>query len=119
MGARSRASTKGGPRAQAATLYPFTPQGDLLSYASQLGKRAEVLWLAGQPFEDRLEFVCFEKGGHGLQAIWRSVKNKRRYPMFMDSLRELLLQGILHRGRVTGRWSFITKGSNFGIVYQG
>lgn len=55
----------------------------------------------------------------GPYVTFHDVKTDTYYPMFYLDFISMASQAIIIRGRVTGKFGYVKKNKNFGIIYRG
>lgn len=74
----------------------------------------EVFWEPNEPFEATLTLIHLERGRSAARFWWESTESTL-YPMFGQSLVEMLGKLTLDRGTATGTWIAVKRGANYGI----
>lgn len=75
-------------------------------------------FVAPEPFV--ADLTVSAENVYGEKAVtFYNVKNDTYYPMFLSDFLAMVSQAILIRGRVTGRFGYVKKNTNFGIIYLG
>lgn len=96
---------------------PFDKDGNLMGYAGDVGSYKPHEWRDNYVFDDVLKFEHFERGRSAAHAIFRSGSNNATYQMFLTHLADVM-RGINY-GLLDGRFTFIKKGKNYGVVRIG
>jgi len=89
---------------------PYDDKGNLLSY--------EPLWGSAEfkdptVWEDTLVIENYERGRSSAIFIACSLDTQKRYPIFMSNFIEMI--PLMVNGVITGKFSEVKKGANFGI----
>jgi hypothetical protein len=92
----------------------WNPSG-LMHYADtwNTGNQA-IVWRDPYEFEARLTYHSFGRGRSAAYFIWADEEGNQ-YPMFMSEVDRLLRLARFEGGSVSGRWSFVKRGSNYSI----
>lgn len=77
-----------------------------------------VDFVAPTPFVAELK-LCDESRYPGSTVTLHDELNGIYYPMFITDFMKMVRIAMLNRGCVTGRFGFVKKNINFGIVYLG
>jgi hypothetical protein len=77
-----------------------------------------VDFVAPTPFVADLK-ICDENHYAGSTVTLYNELNNTYYPMFTSDFMAMVRAAVLTRGHVTGRFGFVKKNINFGIVYLG
>jgi hypothetical protein len=77
-----------------------------------------VDFVAPDPFIADLTLSTENIYGEKIMTLY-NMKNDTYYPMFLSDFISMVSQAILIRGRVTGRFGYVKKNTNFGINYLG
>lgn len=100
---------------------PFLDDGvrcEMLTYAASWMK--DVLWKPYHEFDDTLILWITERGRSAAHFWWVRESDGMKFPMFMADLLNLAkTEGIRPGGRVTGKWGFTKRGSNYGVYFIG
>ena len=109
-------------------LYPFNKEtGELLHWADEknLGFIASqnvcrnIEWKENFTFTENLQFSSVIRGRSAVTFIWKDEGGKF-YPMMIKDLTLLLQKGTIVDGKVFyGEWTFVKRGSNYGITCYG
>lgn len=87
------------------SIYPYDP-GHLIDF------------VAPDPFFADLKVSS--ENIYGDKAVtFYSFKNDTYYPMFLSDFMAMVKITVLNCGQVTGRFGYVKKNTNFGIVYLG
>lgn len=102
---------------------PFSPAGDLqhhpsISYGTVDGKSTctAPTWKETYEFQDILEISDLEKSRNASYFVLKSKKNKLQYPAFLQDILYMIANSNARYGAIHGRWTFVKRGSNYGIV---
>lgn len=79
------------------------------------GEIAEV-FVPNFEFEDELVFEKFSRGRSSVKAHFISCTNDKRYEMFISDFGDVIREGHLIGDRIMGKFSFVKKGQNYGVV---
>lgn len=91
---------------------PFNVNNELMSYAN--GNGYGVTWLPNYEFQDVLKFEEFERGRSAAHAVFKSLKDNKRYPMFLKDLSDAIER--LVGGTLSGQFTFQKRGQNYGVA---
>ncbi len=94
-------------------LVPFTIGGDMLCYARH-GDRAVAEWRENRPFVATIAFRRITKGRSAVRGVFQDLSSGAEYTMFMTELVETI--PLLQSGEYTGKFRFVKRGANFGLV---
>ena len=116
---------------------PFDKNGNLLDYSwngitekeKEICKRdgkVEHFWgrdntlhevfVPNFEFEDTLIFKHFSRGRSSVKAHFESQNTGKKYEMFISDLEDVILNNSLTNGRVSGKFTFVKKGQNYGVL---
>lgn len=70
-------------------------------------------WQPNEPFEATMTLSHLERGRSAARFWWDSEDS--RYPMFGQSLTDMLKRVVLEHGTVTSTWIVVKRGANYGI----
>lgn len=95
------------------TKFPFNKLcGSLVNYVPNSNYDV-VDWKDNYVFTDTLEFVDYERDRSAFNFIFKD-SNGSRYHMFLkESIRVIPL---LNYGKITGSWTFVKRGTCYGII---
>lgn len=79
------------------------------------GELAEM-FIPNFVFEDTLIFTRFSRGRSSVKAHFESKYTELKYEMFISDFQNVLKQNRIGNCHVTGRFTFVKKGQNYGIV---
>lgn len=90
-------------------------KGTLYNYYNGYGWEEEnTEWVENRVFENTLTYIDFGRGRSAV-TFYFTGKDGERYPMFIKDFDELIRKHSLVNGSVTARWTFVKRGSNYGI----
>ena len=93
---------------------PFSKNGQLQYADSYVEKFTEGFrWVDNYTFEAVLTYVGYSRGRSA--AGFKFKDNSYEYYMFMTDMDDVLKNKTLYKGRVSGKWTFIKRGMNYGI----
>lgn len=79
----------------------------------------KIDWRPNEPFEATLTIRALERGRSAARFWFEDEENKVYYPFFGQTLVDMLSVSDMSKGKVTGTWIVVKKGSNYGIeAYQ-
>lgn len=85
----------------------------------EAGEIVEVptyVWKENFEFEATLEVYGITRGRSAARFRLRNTEAPfERYEMFMTCVEDLLVNGEVSKGRITGRWTFCKRGSNYSL----
>lgn len=107
-------------------LAPFKKEGGLWHYPPDLSeskwrgtpieKRPTLEWREIEKWHDTMLLVGQQRGRSA--AFFLLVgRDHQTYPMFMSDSLEMMQTATIARGTVTGHWTVVKKGRNFGLKY--
>ena len=88
---------------------PFDKDGNLLSYPYSVGE-----WRDNYVFEDTLTYETYYRGRSSATICFKDT-NGHTYEMFMSDFDILITAKGLNGKSVSGKWTFVKKGKNYGI----
>lgn len=88
---------------------PFDKDGNLLSYPYNPAE-----WRDNYVFEETLEYRTYYRG-RSSATIEFNDSDGHRYEMFLSDFHNVMQAKGLDGKKVTGKWTFIKKGQNYGI----
>lgn len=83
-----------------------------------VGKIIEVdniVWKENYEFDDTLELTGMSRGRSAANFNLRSVTDNKNYNLFMTDTVDLIQNGVVNKGKITGKWTFCKRGANYGI----
>lgn len=95
---------------------PFNKKtGNMLDYTwvatgEEVG---DVTWKENYEFEATMEFTHFSRGRSSVKAHFNGPKG-RDYEMFLSDFEKLLKDGLFEK-YITGTFTFVKRGANYGI----
>ena len=110
--------------------YPFSKNnGELLRWCnsyeereSAIGETAtgklvkDIMWKENYILTEILKFYGASRGRSAVTFIWQGI-NGLYYPMFIKDLAFLLMHGTISNGFAShSMWTFVKRGSNYGIT---
>lgn len=108
------------------TLIPFsTLDGNMCSYtgclpystADTARNKGRWIWKENYVFEDELKFKGFYRGCSSAGAKFISLKDGKEYNVFLKDLEQIITAKDLCSGVISGQFTFVKRGSNYGIRY--
>jgi len=88
---------------------PFSENGSLQSYPYNPNE-----WRDNYEFEETLTYKTYYRGRSSATIAFTDSKD-RQYEMFMTDFDDLMTRKGLNGKEVTGRWTFVKRGQNYGI----
>jgi hypothetical protein len=76
-------------------------------------------WREPWEFVDTFKITGYGRGRSAAYFDLESQTTGLKCVMMMSDISELILNATLVKGEVTGRWTFVKKGANYGIKYLG
>lgn len=92
---------------------PFDKNGNQLDYPSQWGNS---VWQDNHVFSDKLELVCYGRGRSSVTFTMRR-NNGSTVSVFVSDFTDMVQHMV--RGHVTGNFTFVKKGQNYGCRMVG
>lgn len=74
-----------------------------------------IVWKENYEFDDTLELTGMSRGRSAANFNLKSVTNGRNYNLFMTDTVDLIQNGVINKGKITGKWTFCKRGANYGI----
>lgn len=75
-----------------------------------------ITWRENHVFEATLEVTGTIRGRSAARFRLRDVDNPdRRYEMFMTGVEDLLVNGEISKGRISGCWTYCKRGQNYAL----
>lgn len=74
-----------------------------------------IVWKENYEFEDTLELTGMSRGRSAANFNLKSISDKRNYNLFMTDTVDLIQNGVINKGKITGKWTFCKRGANYGI----
>ena len=91
---------------------PLKDDGSLVSYPVYY---EDFKWHDNFILDATLVYTGISRGRSAAGFIWTDM-NGRRYYMFLKDMEKLVLEGHIDQGVVRGKFTFVKRGSNFGIT---
>lgn len=91
---------------------PFDKHGNLLSYPDYDVDQ----WKDNYVFKSKMTLVTYGRGRSSVVFIFKD-NNGFKYPMFVSDFLDMTLAVTLDKGFVEGSFTFVKKGSNYGLKY--
>ena len=85
----------------------------MTAYPETYGER--IQWRPNEPFEATLELDHLERGRSAARFWFKDTKEGTLYPVFGQSLVELIHGGDMVKGVTSGTWIAVKRGANYGI----
>ena len=103
---------------------PFKKQGGLWHFPPDLrryagypeAKTPTIEWRDVKPWEDTMLVIGTQRGRSAAFFLLVSG-NGDSYPMFMSDAADMMQRAVVTRGTITGRWTIVKKGQNYGIKF--
>jgi hypothetical protein len=74
-----------------------------------------ITWKENHEFTDTLEIVGFSRGRSAANFNFKSTTNGMEYNTFMTDVLSIISKSVIDHGVVTGTWTFVKRGANYGI----
>lgn len=101
-------------------LAPYRPNGDLCHHErGDLKSGEEADWRPIEPFRATLVYAGYARGRSAAYFYWKDVATGISYPMFMSGMDQVMDSGFVEGNRITGRFTVVKKGQNYGLSYLG
>jgi hypothetical protein len=71
-------------------------------------------WEENKVFNDTLTYIDYGRGRSSVTFYFKGIDDAQ-YPMFLTDMSSLLLNKDIIDGKVTGTWTFVKRGKNYGI----
>lgn len=92
--------------------YQIPFKGDsLLHYTDCYHK--DVIWKDNYEFLDELEYIEYSRGRSSTIFYFKSKKDSKSYSMFISDFNKVVSK--MTNGIIVGRFTFVKKGSNYGV----
>ena len=72
-------------------------------------------WIPNHIWSDTINIVSIERGQSAAHFIVKSEVTGKTYYMFMKDLLNMLLNHTVENGRISGAFTYVQRGKNFGI----
>jgi hypothetical protein len=95
---------------------PFDEHGYFVSYPG-INFHERYEWKPNYVFEDELQFLGFYRGRSSAGITFESKKHKSQYTMFLIDFKDLILNNLVEFGKIQGKWTFVKRGTNFGVRF--
>ena len=96
------------------TQAPYSTAGNLMHHLHDVLQTFGE-WRPNDPIVMTLQLESTKRGQSAAYFIWKDLETGSKWPMFISSLRDLLLAADVLRGQVTGVWNVTKNGQNYGI----
>lgn len=96
---------------------PFDADGNVLHSDNTRWGIPPHEWRDNYIFSDTLQFVQFNNMKTSVQAEFKSLCDNRRYIMFLSELERCIRSDAISNARITGRFTFVKKGTNYSVSY--
>jgi hypothetical protein len=81
-----------------------------------LDKVNQLVWKDNYEFRTTMTFIDYVRGRSA--AYWLlSDDDDLHYTMFMKDMRDLVQNATIVKGSVSGLWTFVKRGMNYGVCY--
>jgi len=83
-----------------------------------LGRYIEVdytIWKENYEFKDTLIITGMSLGRSAANFNLQSTINNKNYNLFMTDIVDLIQKATITQGKINGRWTFVKRGSNYGV----
>lgn len=77
------------------------------------------VWKPIVPIVATLEYDGYSRGRSAAYFWWKDIDTQVLYPMFMTDLDEILTDGLIDGKCITGTFTIIKRGQNYGIKWNG
>lgn len=74
-----------------------------------------IIWKENYEFEDTLYLNGMSRGRSAANFDLLSQTNSKSYNLFMTDIVDMVQNGNINKGIIKGRWTFVKRGSNYGI----
>lgn len=91
---------------------PFDAKGNLMHYPDPY---EEIEWRDNLSFDLPMTLHEHRRGRSAAYVVWLDPEDKE-YPMFLSDLIDTLRTYTTFRGQVLGTWTFVKRGSNYGLA---
>ena len=75
----------------------------------------DTIWKENYEFEDTLIITGMSRGRSAANFNLQSTINSKNYNLFMTDIVDLIQKATINKGTIKGRWTFVKRGSNYGI----
>lgn len=75
----------------------------------------KITWKANFEFEDTLRLTGMSRGRSAANFNLKSETTGKNYNVFMTDMVDLFQNATINKGSVTGKWTFVKRGHNYGI----
>jgi hypothetical protein len=89
---------------------PFDKDGNQLSFPGYTFHE----WRDNYEFDATLTYETYGRGRSSVTFYWKD-DDGHRYTMFVSDFDDILNSVGLHGKKVTGRWTFVKKGQDYGV----
>ncbi len=72
-------------------------------------------WVANHMWSDTINVVGMERGQSAAHFVVKSEVSGKTYYMFMKDLLNMILKTTIENGRVSGCFTYIKRGKNYGL----
>lgn len=100
-------------------LAPYRSNGSLCHHESDVPWGRVVEWRPIEPFHAALTYAGSRRGRSAAYFYWTDDATGARYPMFMSGMDGALEAGAIQGNRITGRFTVVKMGQNYGLSYLG
>lgn len=78
-----------------------------------------IVWKENFEFEDELYVLGMSRGRSAANFTLVSQTNGKSYNLFMTDMVDMLQNGVINKGKIKGKWTFVKRGQNYGIKFLG
>lgn len=95
---------------------PYDPaRNEMPSWIPPWNGGQPLEWIPNHPFDATLEIEEVQRGRAAANFIARDVDTDTRYSLFITEALNLMRNGRIRRGRVTGKWIVVKRGPAYSI----
>jgi hypothetical protein len=77
----------------------------------------QIVWYPNKEWEDELQLVKYTRGRSSVTFVFRSIINGDEFHAFVSNSFEIFKDSV--GGVISGRFTFVKKGSDYGVKYLG
>lgn len=77
----------------------------------------EIEWKDNYEFEDTMEIVGMNRKGHSITYIMVSKTDHKKYSIFIKEMLNILQNGSVNKGIVSGSWTFCKRGQEYSLRF--
>lgn len=75
-------------------------------------------WEDNRIFSTTMTFHSYSRGRSAAGFNFKD-ENDRNYYMFLTDISDMIREVTLDHGKVSGKWTFVKRGTNYGVKYLG